>query len=400
MITLPNGCYCTELKVTPTNWKKASASTKRDWYIWYRFYDPSVRNDKGRISPKLVMVKGMNEFKTPTDRKAATEELINMEMKRLQIDGFNPITKQYCIDAYNTPVVDPNTPLITAMEMALKNMSVPKTTAANVKSCLKYVTVAIRKMRWDYLVLKDVSRKHIKAILDACNLSEVSYNHYRAYLMMLFKQIDYHEVNPASGVAKKALPKKIRPIMVKELRQKVEHHYTETAPDPAYLRFLHIFFHSGAREIELLRMQKDHVDLPGRSFIVTIKKGGSSRQVYRPIKDAVYDEWVSLYNEARPGEYLFGIDFTPAKEPCKRDYLTRKWHDEVKADNKDGGLGIKVDLYTLKHANLDETAELLSLQEASKMAGHTTPVITMDHYALGEKARQEERLRKVNNPFS
>lgn len=72
----------------------------------------------------------------------------------------------------------------------------------------------------------------------------------------------------------------------------------------------------------------------------------------------------------------------------------------VKASKKDGGLGIKGDFYSLKHSNLDETAAALDINAAAAMAGHTTPVITLKHYAHGEKERQHERLKKVANTFS
>jgi len=49
--------------------------------------------------------------------------------------------------------------------------------------------------------------------------------------------------------------------------------------------------------------------------------------------------------------------------------------------------------------NIDETAAALDIKDAAAMAGHTTPVITIAHYALNEKDRQHERLRKVNNSF-
>jgi len=40
MIQLLFGCYCSELKVHPQNWQKPKASMTKDWYIYYRFYDP------------------------------------------------------------------------------------------------------------------------------------------------------------------------------------------------------------------------------------------------------------------------------------------------------------------------------------------------------------------------
>ncbi|HUZ60274.1 MAG TPA: hypothetical protein VMU83_15995 [Hanamia sp.] len=59
MITLPNGCECSELTVKPKDWKtcKASAMAKK-WHIQYYFYD---RPQNERL---FVLVKGMNRFKT------------------------------------------------------------------------------------------------------------------------------------------------------------------------------------------------------------------------------------------------------------------------------------------------------------------------------------------------
>ena len=63
-------------------------------------------------------------------------------------------------------------------------------------------------------------------------------------------------------------------------------------------------------------------------------------------------------------------------------------------------LGITADFYSLKHLNLDEISGALDIEAAAMMAGHTSPVITMKHYAVNEKDREMERLRKVNNKFS
>lgn len=392
MIPLPNGCYCSQPSVNPKNYKQVSASTKKDWYIAYRFYDPMHLDKEGKIKPYQRIIKGMNCYKDIKDRRAATIELLAIELRRLQIDGFNPITNLFTPEFEISVDIDPQTTLIKALEMGYEKLTVTHATKLNIKSCKKYIGQAMKKMRWQDLRLSDVTRKHIKAILEMCNLTEPSYNKYRTYLMMMIKQLDFFEVNPVEGVPKKDQPQRIRPVMVRELRQKIEEHYKKD--NPYFLRFLHIFFHSGARESEILTLKKEHIDIAYKRFKVTVKKGKAAREEFRPIKDASLQEWEELYSMADPGQYIFGMNFIPDPKRCKRDFLTRKWHDEVKI-----GLGINADLYTLKHANLDETAEILSLQEAAKMAGHTTPVITLD-YALGEKERQADRLRKVSNPFA
>jgi len=40
MIILPLSCTCSDLKVYPKNWMSAKVSIKKDWYVYYRFYDP------------------------------------------------------------------------------------------------------------------------------------------------------------------------------------------------------------------------------------------------------------------------------------------------------------------------------------------------------------------------
>lgn len=67
MIQLPNQCHCSHFNVYPKNWNSPRASVKKDWYITYRFYDPLHRNTPKFKNGKLVMIKGMNHFKTLPD---------------------------------------------------------------------------------------------------------------------------------------------------------------------------------------------------------------------------------------------------------------------------------------------------------------------------------------------
>ncbi|MBN9350347.1 MAG: hypothetical protein J0H55_06650 [Chitinophagaceae bacterium] len=64
------------------------------------------------------------------------------------------------------------------------------------------------------------------------------------------------------------------------------------------------------------------------------------------------------------------------------------------------GLGIDIDFYSLKHLNLDETSSILDAEAASKMAGHSSPVITLKHYLINEEQRELEKLKRVNNRFA
>lgn len=64
-----------------------------------------------------------------------------------------------------------------------------------------------------------------------------------------------------------------------------------------------------------------------------------------------------------------------------------------------GGIGISADFYSLKHLNTDETAAILGLQAAMRHNGHTSASTTMI-YAIGQKDRELEELKKVGNTFA
>lgn len=87
MISLPNGCYCSDLAVFPKNWNTKKASLAKDWYIHYRFYDPKFPKPKQRI------IKGINQFKTLPERQQATRSFLQDELYMLQTRAFNPITE-------------------------------------------------------------------------------------------------------------------------------------------------------------------------------------------------------------------------------------------------------------------------------------------------------------------
>jgi hypothetical protein len=92
MLQLPNGCKCSEPKVNPSNWETSKASLKKNWYIYYRFYDPA--HEQKYPKGKLRIIKGMNEVKTLEERRSVTKALIELELSELKKLGFNPILEK------------------------------------------------------------------------------------------------------------------------------------------------------------------------------------------------------------------------------------------------------------------------------------------------------------------
>lgn len=104
--------------------------------------------------------------------------------------------------------------------------------------------------------------------------------------------------------------------------------------------------------------------------------------------------WKEAMTNASNTDYIFSLGLKPGQMLINSNQITRRWNRHVKKK-----LGIACDLYSLKHLNLDQTASILSLEDAAAMASHISTAITSKHYIINEKQRQNDRLKKVKNTF-
>ena len=416
MIQLPNGCHCGELSVNPKNWKQVGASIKKNWYITYRFYDPAF--SEKYPDGKLRMVKGMNGYHRLDTRRKATIDLIEAEMHLLLNDGFNPISNNCTpitsvkslpikppahIGRVSNTLIDPNTPIIVALNFAFNKIEVESGTRLDIKSMLKYIGQAAVNLNFEQIEISQLQRKHIRFLLDEVKIirnvfSNSRFNKYRTYLMILLEEL--MELEAIDGNPAKAIRKKKEIVAIKDLltdEQRVEVNDYLYANYRNFWQLLHIFFHSGSRVIELCRVKVEDVDIKKQQCKYLLKKGRAWVEVLRPIKNSVIELWEDQIKGAKPGHYIFSVGLKPGINKISPSQITRRWKRLVK-DNKK--LGITADFYSLKHLNTDETAAELDLKDAAAQNSHTSTVITMKHYAFGEKERQNERLKKVTNKFA
>jgi integrase len=411
MLQLKNGCSCSEPSVYPKNWLTGGpALLKKTWYLQYKFYDPKYR-DRYKYG-RLIIIKGMNSYKTLPERRAAVSLLFENELDALKNYQYNPITgtRVDSIDEVRSEYeIDPSTPFIQALEDILKRLTVEDETRRDIKSVVKYTGMAAARLRYDKIEIADVRRKHIKIILDEVGRIPLidakgkrterkwtpnRYNVYWKYLHRLFEELielEACEYNPVSKISKKSIVHKMRLTMTKEQRHETinvylkEHFYT-------FYRFCQIFFHSGGRMTELMKIQVKDIDLGRQRYKITIKKGKNQHEEERTIKDKSLPFWEELIGGAKPDDYIFAKGLKPGPNSISSHQITRRWRKNVKEK-----LGITADIYSLKHSNLDETAALLDIKAAQNQAGHTTPVITIGRYLHGEKERQHQRLKGVDN---
>lgn len=411
MILTFNGCYFSPIKVHPANWKqtgKNAPSLKKDWYTFYRFYDPTVRDANGKIKPLLVIGKGMNMFKTISDRRTRTQMLIDEETKDLTIRGYNPITMQYMAEAIDDFAGDipPDTPFIDALRAALPKLSIGHRTRIGIRSVIKGVEKAAVQLRFHEMPISNIGRRHIKKILERCqaispNWSNQRFNAYRAYLLMLYNELVEQEAvagNPVRDITKKPVTQKIKAVLTADERTAVDSHLS--AVFPKFHAFVHLFFHSGGRKTELFQLKPPMIDLERQVYRCVIKKRKKHTEVERTIKDIAVPFWELFLKDCPQDAYVFGTRFEPGEKAMGVDMPSRYWERYVKAPSADGGLGIQKDLYSLKHANSTEIVTMLDEQAAAAMNAHTSTAMVRSIYDVKQAERQHERLKGLRNKFA
>lgn len=399
---LHNNCRCSKLTVHPSDWKTVKASTKKDWYICYRFYDPTVIDTiTGKMKPKQITIKGMNSFKDVAQRKVITQNLLDNEIDLLVNKAYNPITQQFAYIDTTEYEIDPQTPFIEALRLALDKVKCEPNTRSDIKGTLKYFAISVKQLRFDEIPISQVKKKQIRLALDHCEKvkktwSSRMFNHYRKYLSILFSELcelEAVEYNPVRDISKQKTVSKIRETLTPEERKKVDEHLK--ANHYNLWRFTNIFFHSGARESELVLLKGKDVDLKNQRYKATIKKGKSQREVYKTIKDIAMPFWEEIMQDCKEEDYVFGLGLKANIKPTNPHLICKYWRKYVKVP-----LSITADFYSLKHSNTSETVSLLSDEDAAKMNGHTSTAMVVKIYDTERNNRVHTRLKSVNNSFA
>lgn len=432
MIPTFNGCSRSNFTVSPANWKTSKASTQKPWRIFYRFYDPAFKDDPRYLGVKHCINRDMNIHKDLRDRQDVTRELLKNEEELIDTLGFNPITRLYMAplpepepEPADTNLITPSSSIIDGLRWALKEVEIVKETKTDMRSVLKYFEQSAAALKKDKLPLNQITRGDIVDILDNCKTLKVErivkgerkirnkiwtpnqFNHYRKYLHILYSFLDMKEIVGKNLIEKIPLKEDVseeekapRAILSDNDGKRVNLILEEK--DPNFLRFVHIFFHSGARIKELMRVQGKHVDLGNQRFRVLIKKRKKKAWVWKTIKDIAMPFWIEVMKGCRPDDFAFSLDFLPGAKQILTNVPSRRWKKLIKSK------GIKEDLYPLKHKNttvmidmiIEEArrrkeAQLAVAEHNSHLSGHMVDTV----YDVKSAERKHAEIKELKNTF-
>lgn len=383
-----NGCYFSEPKIHPKNWQSGGKSSiLKDWYISYYFFDPKY----AKLKPygKLVIVKGMNAYKSLDERREVTRIILQDEINALK-KGYNCFTGKFMIDeSVKYGILHPELDFIKAFHIAKTKLKASDSYHDQMRYALARFEKAACKLKIESIKIDDLKRRHIKQMLDFCDLTDDGYNRHRTFLSSLFNiLVEYEccESNLTRDLQRKKTTKKIREIMTADQLKNVLVHLKST--DINFYRFTVIFMLSGSRITELLKVRPEHVNIDNQEYYITIRKGKSSKEVKKVILQQALPFWTDVMKESCTNTFLFSLKLKPGEKCMNRRYVTQKWKRQVKDE-----LGVTSDFYALKHSLLDS----LPIDQAQFIASHTTSKTTAI-YQVNKEKRERESLKslKVN----
>lgn len=426
-VQLLNGCYRTEIAVSPTNWKTQAAKIFNkgkpvEWMIWYRFHDPAFRDKYPNGYP--VKIRGMNKFKVLEQRQAHTSELLEIEHDLIDSQNYNPITQTLMkVEELQDEqqgddiLVDPQTPFITALEMGLKSKEMDPESKKDIANKIPHVKKAANMLKvkgkpMTIMPICEVSRKHMRAILNKIGKNKGvtwtanNFNRYRTDLHIIFAELNELEamdVNPIDGIKKRKHAADEREVLTQDQLIKINAHLKSN--NYTFWRFQKIFFLMGTRGVEMLRIERSHIDIPNLRYKVLIKKGEEYKWVWKSLEDEVLPLWNEIIKEAdelevKPGLklYLFAEDLRPTyrEKPIRMEHVTRRWQRHVKIK-----LNVTADLYSLKHLRTTSDIDTMvdaAIEEATKKAAkknsHTSTAMVEKVYDVN-KGRRAAIIRKL-----
>lgn len=369
--------------------KSFPLETGKEWYVWFRFNN----------SPKFVKT-GLKQIPDYNKRLEEANALAEVLLEKLQKgwvpDNSNRTISKSCkvIEAINYGIDQ-------------KKLSVSKNTADNFQSTVNFFCEAIKKLKFDKMMVVNFDRSHAKAILEFLKKEKgwtnKNYNKHLGYLRSIFHEVleaDYTTKNPFNDIRNLKVEKTFSNIPPTDEEMKLicdhlqKHNY-------GFYVFYMIIYYCGIRPDEVRQLRIKNLDFENECFNLPgeITKNGKFRSVpmlgniKNLLKDCqginldyfVFGTWVN--NGGRHSKKNW---FSPNPYSLKEDTPNKQWIKLIK-----NGLGINKTLYSAKHKGADDKhAAGMDIKTICDVFGHSETKMT-ERYMHSLKSIRFEAAKKV-----
>ncbi|RZJ33712.1 MAG: hypothetical protein EOO51_12535 [Flavobacterium sp.] len=377
---------------------------KKSWFVYFRY------------DGKLFRYKyGINYIQDYNERLKEADALCAALHEKLR-EGWNPsktadeIQKENEISKYATMT------LKEALTLGMNaKVDISEKTKLDYDCTVRFINTAIDKCGFGTLKASETKRIHIRLILDKAKSinawSNHSYNKNLSYLSAIIGEVlefEVMEYNPCAKIKKKSVEKsdKHRPPTPQEFAKIIE----ALKPHPNFFRYCDAVYQTLCREVELLRLRVNMVDMNNRTITLPagiIKSRTKSRII--PINDFLYSYFEDMKIQEMPKDYfVFGTRkvpknslmyrvewLTPAPYEIHRNRVTELWKELIK-----DGQGIDVTLYAMKSAGVDSLLNSgAQLAAISGLAGHASTEMTATYYATVLEKQYRAEVSKHAKKF-
>ncbi len=258
---------------------------------------------------------------------------------------------------------------------------------------MKHITKYAKMLRIHVKPIKDTTKGDIKQLL--LRMTNDGHSNYRvnktkSHISSCFKfftELDIFEVNFVKGISDlKHKPAKKAIIRTPEEWEKF--HKIKYMNYNVYV-FLYIFFYCGSRFEEMVQVKKEDVEIEKSIFWVNLRKGGVHTRAMRPINFHAWKYWKTLYDIAKPNQYLFSFNQMPHDEPVTANSLYRIASRYLRK------AGLNITGYALKHSYINMVTNVYGLSKGKELAGHTTERTTLN-YAVDYEEQQVEKNKNID----
>lgn len=373
-----------------------------DWYVTYQYYN-------GAFFEEVKVRRGINRLRGE-EKKQALVTLLNVVIEELEA-GYNPLTGKF--EKTRTEVG--NLLINDALDFAY-NKKLPDWTGEtpgdrkNVVEALKRAILALDLN----LQAKEIKRSYVMEILAQSQsmgkrgkgFGNRRYNAFKETFKTLFDTLmlwDDDLLNPVTGIKnKKADPQNVHAhpsdIELERISERLKDRHF-----PLYV-VSKIILRTGTRPAEIKTIKEFHVLHNGfelRPLVENSKK--KTRFVW--CDPELMADINMILEGAKPGDYLFSkwvdkfpkgyVWGKPGKKLLGKNTFNKTWKKLVNAEEKEGGLGIKKTLYSLKGKGGDKYRDAgVSLSAVQFKMGHSSDSTTKI-YLTDEDKRHEEEFRSV-----